>query len=169
MFETMTVLEIVASLWIGIMVVVSVMAGVIKADEYFYKRKRWREITMQRYETNARMESHRREYMRMCLNPGYGMNNHMPAALCTASRRDVETGVLRHRLGLTPLPNPAPITAESEARNILLGRMAENAQTQLDNMMRDQTAIPAPDLFKAEYQSDDGMKEVPDDREIDET
>lgn len=179
MLETMTILEVVASLWIGIMVVVSVMAGVIKADEYFYKRKRLREINERHEERMTAMVERNAEFMlRMGMNPAYAINNSMP--LCTASRSSI----------LTDMPRPEPMTRPTDVpewdgaavetigpfipwRSIDVGfrSINEDYKPPADEMER-RNAIPAPDVFRLpspmhDYLKSEGLlpEEVDDDRD----
>jgi hypothetical protein len=168
MLETMTLLEVVASLWLGIMVVVSAMAGVIKLDEYFYKRKRVRELDAQRevFMKNRRLDqAHHDLMMRTGMNPVF-----RHSALCTANRSNILTNLPRPEPVESPAWDGVPVEAQSllvphgivRYNQATLDRIAEHAQTQLDNMARDHmTTIPAPDLFK--------IKEEVDSDRVDET
>ena len=76
---------------IGVAIVGVGMFTVMQVDEFFYKRKRIREINDRHEERMSEMSVRHAEFMlRMGMNPGY-MSRNLP--LCTASRQPLLTAV----------------------------------------------------------------------------
>ena len=106
---------------VGVAIVGVGIFTIMQVDEFFYKRKRIREINERHEERMLAMAERNAEFMlRIGMNPAFMINNATPGGmvhtLCTASRNPILTAqreaMMAQLTELTDLPVPAVYTPE---------------------------------------------------------